>query len=230
MATYALVPGAWHGAWCWERVAPRLREAGHRVVAIDLPCEDSSLGCAAYRDIALAAIGDAGDDLVVVGHSAGGLTAPLVAAARPVRRLVFLCALLPLPGRPFAEQNEAEGILEEEYQAGVESDENGNRRWFDLDLCGRTMYWGCNPDDVAWAFGHLRSQSSTMYAEASPLEEWPDVPTIDIRGDHDRLVSPAWAARAVPERLGVESAVIEDAGHAPMLSHPRALAALLLAA
>jgi pimeloyl-ACP methyl ester carboxylesterase len=207
-----------------------LRDAGHRVVAIDLPCEDSSLGCAAYRDIALEAIGDVGDDLVVVGHSAGGLTAPLVAAVRPVRRLVFVCALLPLPTRPFTEQNEAEGILEEEYQAGVESDENGNRRWFDLELCGRTMYWGCSPEDVTWAFGHLRAQSSTMYREASPLNEWPDVPTTDIRGDHDRLVSPAWAAKAVPERLGVGSAVIRGAGHSPMLSHPRALATLLLAA
>ncbi len=57
MPTYALVPGAWHGAWCWERVAPYLEDAGHRVVAIDLPCEDSSLGCAAYRDIVLQALG-----------------------------------------------------------------------------------------------------------------------------------------------------------------------------
>jgi pimeloyl-ACP methyl ester carboxylesterase len=230
VAAYVLVPGAWHGAWCWERVAPHLTDAGHRVLAIDLPCEDSSLGCAAYRDIVLEAVGDVDDDLVVVGHSAGGLTAPLVAEARAVRRLVFVSALLPLPGRPFTEQNEAEGILEHEYQAGVESDEDGNRRWFDYDLCGRTMYSGCSPEDVAWAFGHLRAQSSTMYTEASPLEEWPDVPVTDIRGDGDRLVSPGWAAKAVPERLGVGSAVIQGAGHSPMLSHPGALADLLLAA
>jgi pimeloyl-ACP methyl ester carboxylesterase len=229
VATYALLPGAWHGAWCWKRVAPLLIEAGHRVVAIDLPCEDRSLGCAAYRDIALEAIGDAGDDLVVVGHSAGGLTAPLVAAARPVRRLVFVCALLPRPGRPFTEQNEVEGILEHEYQAGVETDENGNRRWFDRALCGRTLYAGCSPEDVAWAFGHLRPQSSTMYTEASPMDGWPEVPVTDIRGDDDRLVSPAWAANAVPERLGIASAVIRGAGHSPMLSHPRALADLMLA-
>jgi pimeloyl-ACP methyl ester carboxylesterase len=207
-----------------------LTDAGHRALAIDLPCDDSSLGCAAYRDVALEAVGDVDDDLVVVGHSAGGLTAPLVAEARAVRRLMFVSALLPLPGRPFTEQNEAQGILEHEYQAGVESDGNGNRRWFDVDLCGRTMYSGCSPEDVAWAFGRLRAQSSTMYTEASPLEEWPDVPITDIRGDDDRLVSPGWAAKAVPERLGVGSAVIQGAGHSPMLSHPGALAELLLAA
>jgi pimeloyl-ACP methyl ester carboxylesterase len=230
VATYLLVPGAWHGAWCWERVAPLIRGAGHEVVAIDLPCEDASVGCAGYRDIALDAVRDAGNDLVVVGHSAGGLTAPLVASARPVRRLVFVSALLPLPGRPFTEQNEEEGILQHEYQAGVESDGNGNRRWFDRELCGRTMYSGCGPEDVAWAFEHLRPQASTMYEEPSPLEEWPDVPIVDIRGDDDRLVSPAWAARAVQQRLGVGSAVIQGAGHSSMLSHPRELAALLLSA
>jgi pimeloyl-ACP methyl ester carboxylesterase len=69
-----------------------------------------------------------------------------------------------------------------------------------------------------------------MYTEASPMEAWPDVPITDIRGDDDRLVSPAWAAKAVPGRLGVRSTVIRGAGHSAMISHPRELAALLLAA
>ncbi|ADB51777.1 alpha/beta fold hydrolase [Conexibacter woesei] len=233
MSTYALIPGAWHGAWCWARVAPLLTAAGHRVVAVDLPCEDATAGCAAYRDVVLDAIGGEDADLIVVGHSAGGLTAPLVAraAAQPVRRLAFVCALLPLPGRAFAEQNAAERILEQEYQAGVQTDDAGLRRWVDADVCARTMYAGCAPEDVAWAFGQLRPQASTMYTETSPLDVWPgDAPILDIRGDRDRLVSPAWAAQAVPRRLGVEPAVIAGSGHSPMLSHPRELAALLLAA
>jgi len=31
MATYVLIPGAWLGGWCWNRVAPVLRAAGHRI-------------------------------------------------------------------------------------------------------------------------------------------------------------------------------------------------------
>src|SRR5262249_14896788 len=31
MATFVLVHGAWHGGWCWQRVAKRLRAAGHDV-------------------------------------------------------------------------------------------------------------------------------------------------------------------------------------------------------
>ena len=37
MAHFILVHGAWHGAWCWYKVVPLLRAAGHRVDAINLP-------------------------------------------------------------------------------------------------------------------------------------------------------------------------------------------------
>ena len=36
-----LVHGAWHGAWCWERVVPLLEAAGHRAVVVDLPSVSS---------------------------------------------------------------------------------------------------------------------------------------------------------------------------------------------
>ncbi len=32
-----LVHGAWHGAWCWDMVAPHLAEAGLNVIAVELP-------------------------------------------------------------------------------------------------------------------------------------------------------------------------------------------------
>ncbi|MEZ4572354.1 MAG: hypothetical protein R2849_18965 [Thermomicrobiales bacterium] len=37
MATFVLVAGAWHGGWCWQRVRPLLREAGHEVYTPTLP-------------------------------------------------------------------------------------------------------------------------------------------------------------------------------------------------
>ena len=40
MTTFALVHGAWHGAWCWEPVMAELERRGHRAVAVDLPCDD----------------------------------------------------------------------------------------------------------------------------------------------------------------------------------------------
>ena len=31
MATFVLVHGAWHGGWCWNKVAPLLRRTGATV-------------------------------------------------------------------------------------------------------------------------------------------------------------------------------------------------------
>ena len=33
MATFVLVHGSMHGGWCWQRVTPFLRAAGHEVSA-----------------------------------------------------------------------------------------------------------------------------------------------------------------------------------------------------
>jgi pimeloyl-ACP methyl ester carboxylesterase len=230
VTTFALVHGAWHGAWCWDRLVPELTAAGHRVVADDLPCEDVSAGCQEYADVVLERLADKPDDaeVVLVGHSAGGLTVPLVAAATPVARMVFVSALLPRPGERFADQNAQEGILLSGYQAGVELDDEGRRRWFDADIARRTMYSGCSDTDAAWAFERLRPQASTMYTEPSPLAAWPDVPCIDVRGDDDQLVSPEWVAAAIPARLGVAPIVLPGAGHTLIVSHTRQLAEILL--
>jgi pimeloyl-ACP methyl ester carboxylesterase len=69
VTTVALVHGAWHGAWCWERLQPELEASGHRVVAVDLPIEDARLGSADYAAVVTRALEAVEDDVVVVGHS-----------------------------------------------------------------------------------------------------------------------------------------------------------------
>lgn len=81
MATFVLVHGAWHGGWCWNRVAKILRTKSHDVYAPTLTgvCERSHL---ASKDVTLDThIADiVGEikwnelkDVVLVGHSYGGL-------------------------------------------------------------------------------------------------------------------------------------------------------------
>jgi pimeloyl-ACP methyl ester carboxylesterase len=228
MATFGLVHGAGHGAWCWERLIPRLEALGHRAVAMSLPCEDPAAGARRYAEIVDHALPPA-DDLVLVGHSLAGLTVPLVAARRPVRRTVFLCALIPAFGRSLEEQVAADPtVYNPVFRAhpGRLTAPDGTVRFRDAAAARDIYYQDCTPEDVAWAFARLRSQAAAPRREPCPLSAWPPGAPAYILCRDDRAIAPAWSRAAARERLGVE-AIELDGGHSPFLSRPTALAAVL---
>ena len=221
MATFALVHGAWHGPWSWERVTGPLGERGHEVVVPDLPSEDTELGLGDYADTIERALGDA-DDVVVVPHSLGGLVGPVVAARRPLRALVYVCALVPEPGLSFSDQLAASEERVLLFEGGREVDDQGRSHWPDPDTTASTMYPDLSPEDARWAVEHLRRQAQKSQGEISPAPP-PGLRTESIVGAYDRLVSPAWSRRVARERLGVEPVDIPT-GHFPMITHPELLA------
>lgn len=110
MTTYVLIPGMCHGAWCFDDLAVSLRSAGHHVLALTLTgvAERAHLmACGVNLDThiadVLAAIDNdtsAGDELVLVGHSYGGMVIAGVADRIPDRvdSLVFVDAVVPADG------------------------------------------------------------------------------------------------------------------------------------
>jgi pimeloyl-ACP methyl ester carboxylesterase len=222
VTTFALVHGAWHGPWCWERLRPELEARGHRVVAVDLPSEDPALGSADYAAVVTRALRSVDGDVVVVGHSLAGLAIPLVALARPVRRLAFVCALLPQPGRSLREQ---EGVFVDGFGDALVRDELDRSYWPES-TAEQGLYPECPPATAAWASARLRRQSHLPSLETTPLETWPAVESTYVLGERDHVLDPAWSRRAARERLGIE-AVRLDAGHSPFLTCPRELADLL---
>jgi len=221
VATFALVHGAWHGPWSWERVTGPLGERGHEVVVPDLPSEDTELGLGDYADTIERALGDA-DDVVVVPHSLGGLVGPVVAARRQLRTLVYVCALVPEPGLSFSDQLAASEERVLLFEGGREVDDQGRSHWPDPDTTASTMYPDLSPEDARWAVEHLRRQAQKSQGEISPAPP-PGLRTESIVGAYDRLVSPAWSRRVARERLGVEPVDIPT-GHFPMITHPELLA------
>ncbi|MFE9407082.1 alpha/beta fold hydrolase [Streptomyces sp. NPDC006530] len=109
MATFILVPGAWHGSWAFEAVVPLLERAGHTVHALTLtglrPDDDNAT-------IATANLDTHADDVLrlldrthltnatLVGHSYGGMVIAAAAdrAAGRISRLVHLDAYVPRDG------------------------------------------------------------------------------------------------------------------------------------
>jgi pimeloyl-ACP methyl ester carboxylesterase len=230
VSTFALVHGAWHGGWCWERLTPELERLGHRVVTVDLPCDDPDALFDDYAALVVGALDGTDDDVVVVGHSLAGQTIPLVAARRPVRRLVFLCALIAQPGSSFVDQLRADpDMFVPGYEAGLApADERPLRRWVDFAVARETMYADCDETDARAAFDRLRPQASTPYFAPCPLTAFPDVPVTYLVAAEDRIISPAWSRRAAPAWLGVEPVELPGS-HSPYLARPAALAKLLAA-
>ena len=229
MTTYALVHGAWHGAWCWERLTPLLQQAGHDVVTMDLPSEDGAATFDSYADVVCAALTGCDDDVVLVGHSYGGNTVPLVAARRPIRHLVYLCAMIPDIGRSLFDQMSDElEMLNPAYEQGLSvPDEQLRQLWTDLDVACAMFYGDCDEPTTKAALDRLRPQSAYPAILPSSLAEFPAVKTTYIVCSGDQMLRPEWSRRTARQRLDAE--LIELPGdHSPFYSRPSVLADVLL--
>jgi len=225
VATFGLVHGGSHGAWCWERLVPELEARGHATVVMDLHMDRPEVGlaeCAATVAEALAGV----DRPVVVGHSIAGAFLPLASARSGASMMVFLCAMVPVAGQSLADQQAAD-VSMVRYPYSVVSDEQG--RTLATAEIARAMYYpDCSDEDVAWAVARLVPQASTVRFDPFPVKAWPDIPAASVVCRHDTVVSPDWSRRVARERLGVEP-VEMDGAHSPMLSRPAELAGVLSA-
>jgi pimeloyl-ACP methyl ester carboxylesterase len=227
VTTFALVHGAWHGAWCWEPLARELEARGHRAVAVDLPSDDPSAGCGEYARVVVDALRGVEGPVDVVGHSLGGLTIPLVAAARPVRRLVFLCAFVPRPGRGPWELVDGEPSPFVPSFGGHERDELGRSVWRDPQVAIEQLYSDCDAAVARAAVTRLRPQGPLPNSQPCPLSELPRVEYVSILARDDTAVSAVWARWTARNRLGGIEPVELPGGHSPMLARPAAVAELL---
>lgn len=107
--TFVLVHGASHGGWCYDRVGTILRSKGHRVFAPTLAglAERASMDprqmdlTTHIEEIIELFERERLDDVVLCGHSYGGMVISGVADRIPLRigSLVFLDAVVPESGK-----------------------------------------------------------------------------------------------------------------------------------
>lgn len=222
---FVLVHGAYHGAWCWELVGRELTDRGHHVVAMDLPIDDPAAGLHDYRDAVLEAAAGL-EKPIVVGHSMAGAVIPLVAASRPVSKLVFLCGFVPWPGRSLNQLRASEPV--ETYRlTTVDFEDLGNRVWAIGEGTALELFFHDVSDELAsWAHKLLRPQAYAVFEEASPLRAWPEVASAYIVCGQDRALDPEWSRATARDRLGV-TAIELSGGHSPFLGRPAELASAL---
>ena len=125
--TFVLVHGAWQGNWVWERVADRLRAAGHRVYAPSLTGLGERAHLAGPRvDLATHVADVLGviehhelSDVILCGHSYGGMVVGGAADRVPdkIASLVYLDAFIPEPGKSMWEFLPPEGAAAQRNSA-----------------------------------------------------------------------------------------------------------------
>jgi len=206
--TYVLIHGGGDTGANWAEVAEALRARGHDAVAPDLPCEDP---VATWDDHVDAVVGDLAGrtGLIVVAHSLGGWTAPLVCARVPVEQLVLVAAMIPAPGEVLGDWW---GNTGHALAPGHEDDDETSLFLQDAD-----------PAAAAAALARSRDQADGPLGTPWPLAAWPDVPTRYLLCRDDRFFPAEWARAHARDRLGIVADEI-DGGHMPYVSRPAELA------
>jgi pimeloyl-ACP methyl ester carboxylesterase len=233
MATFVLVHGAWHGGWCYARVARLLRSAGHEVYTPTHTGVGERSHLAGHhitlsthiRDIVNVIEYENLSDVVLCGHSYGGMVITGVAAqvGDRIKSLVYLDAFLPEDGQSLFDLI---ALSEPERIPQFLSLANANGGMLPPIPAAA---FNVNPNDAAWVDKTCCPQSLSTFVEGVRLtgkEKAVRNRTYIIASGYDMKVfrpfyervkkDPKWRAHDVP------------CGHDVMLDQPDALAKLLI--
>ncbi len=231
-ATFVLLHGAWHGAWCWRRVSDQLRERGHRVYLPTL----TGLGERSHLLSANITLNTHADDLIntllwedlsdviLVGHSFGGIAVSAAADIVPerIRSLIYLDSLLIQNGEsPFsvvpAEVAAARRKLAQESPDGLT-----------IPVPPPEAFGVSDPADAQWLRDKCTPHPVSTYESSlslrHPLGNGLPVTYIAVQPEYGPLQS---VREWVKQQSDWEYISI-DAGHDAMVTSPDTVTALLL--
>ena len=235
MSTYVLIHGAWHGGWCWNKVAPLLDAAGHTVVTPDLPglgddpTAPADVTMDVYSEHVCKVLDAQTEPSILLGHSMGGMPISQAAERRPdgVKVLVYLTATLLKNGQS------AFDVVADDQESQVlpniipSADEiTGTVR---DEAVKEVFYADCSDADVERAKSLFKPQAMGVMSEPMTLsdENFGRVPRVFIECLQDRALTPA-LQKKMYDASPCRSVISMDASHSPFFSMPEQLAAHLL--
>jgi len=178
MARFVLVHGAFGGAWCWEPVAERLRSAGHRAEAFDLPGAGSdptpagevTLARYAQRTCEILA---AGPPALLCGQSMGGMVITQAAADCPSRvaALVYVSAFVPWEGMSLIDLTREPEAAGDQVQANMSVSGDPPVARLDADGALAAIYNRADPARAREAAARLGPQPVRPFTEPFTVGE-----------------------------------------------------------
>ena len=229
-AHFVLVHGAWHGAWCWFKIATALERVGQGVSVLDLPA--GGIDATAPRDVTLQAQVDRvlavldalPAPVILVGHSAGGAVISAVAEARPARiaKLVYLSAFLLQSGTSVVQESTRDTGSLLNGRLVIRLDLNS----VDVDPAVRrdAFYNRSSDEDATLAATLLRPVGFVPLATPLSLgANFASVRRFYVSCLRDQAVSPAAQERMYTALPCERVLFLRDSDHSPFLSRPREL-------
>jgi len=234
MATYVFIHGAWHGAWCWEKITPLLEKAGHTVYAIDLPGHGSDqtpisqVSLKSYTDKVCSILDDAEEPVYLVGHSMGGIVISQSAEYRSekVKALIYVTAFLLRDGEAMTD------IIPTDIEAQVAPNmilfEKEGYATLREDSLKHVFYGCCDDADVEKAKSLLNPQALNVLSTKLSLteERFGSVPKYYIECLRDNAIT-IQCQRAMYSANPCEHVYTLDTDHSPFYSKPNELASIL---
>lgn len=234
MSTFLLIHGAWHGAWCWYKVIPRLEKLGHRVIAPDLPglgrdkTAPNRVSLPMWRNFVCKLIDAQPEPVVLVGHSRGGIVISEAAEHRPdrIRTLVYLSAFLPQNGQSlFDLAPQAPGS---EVPSNMVMSEDSTSSTVREEALRSAFFGECSDEDFALARLCLQPEPTLPLATPVQITEanYGRVPRVYIECARDRAVTPP-LQKQMCAALPCQRVLSIDTDHSPFFSRPDELVAHL---
>jgi pimeloyl-ACP methyl ester carboxylesterase len=229
MSTFVLIHGSGNGGWCWDKVVPLLTQAGHEVIAPDLPGhgdDKTPVGEVSLQscvDRVVEILDTQSEPVILVGHSTGGLTITQTAEQRPsmVRVLIYLSAFLLRNGERCVDVNDPESLARGSL---VTPKDKGNER------AKEVFYNDCSEEDIARAQSLLVPPplQIAFTPVATSEDNFGRVPRYYIECLRDRAITHS-CQRRMYTAIPCERVFTLDTSHSPFLSAPQALVDHLLA-
>lgn len=233
MATFLLVPGAFHPAWIWHRVVTLLEARGHRAIALDLPGTGENMSVA-DEDITLPLWADhvadqvrkVGGRPVLAGHSRGGHVIGEAAERVPgqLAGLIYVTAVISPPGMTMLES------IGREVDQAFEVSGDGRMDLLPDDYATAMFYHRCSPEDVRGALDRLYREPWRPASTPSGVswENWGRVPRAFIECTEDEALDMACQKR-MQARAPCDPVFTLETDHSPFFSTPEALVDAMIA-
>jgi pimeloyl-ACP methyl ester carboxylesterase len=231
--TFVLVPGGWHGAWCFKYLTRALRSAGHTVFPITLTgvgerahLADPSIDLDTHiADVVGVLDAEELSDAVLLGHSLGGCVITGVADRRPnlISALIYLDAIVPKDGESMMDH------VSEAFRVGLVSGAQAKGQGYLVPIPPMD-FLSVPPEHAEWMTRRLTPHPLGVATQAIRLTSQQTVATKIYIDCDSPSIEPTHLTKQRLKDASDWNYLTIHTGHDPFIDHPTELSELILRA